>query len=437
MDGQLTRWYGPQVRRAGTALALGLACATLPACLLQRGHAWDEPSPSLPAGDAEGPISVIAIGDPVPGPTAKRVARRVDELLASEREAGRVPIVVWLGDNVFPSGPTSASESAHPTPGCLALGESLARPGVDALASTVRRFQASGGHAFAVLGDRDWRCGEPDLEFTDEVDPAIPWLMPDYNYVVALGRDGAARIASACEGSTCSVGGGGDVQLVMLDVTPWIHQPAADAPHADAAEHSLSQLNALVGALEASREDAPPRILITHIPIESSGYHGQGGGKPDATFYNFPPALKDALQSGLFAGVVSGHERSLQATADVGYWVKRTAKVWFDKPVFQVVSGAAGHPDALAPFTPKQLPYFNSIAIQPDAETTRAGFAQLVFDRETATIVLHAKAGRKWRSAAISSPLRPEPHPAESPSPVMTPCLHCDPKVGASDGTKW
>lgn len=425
------------MRTAGTALALSLGCAALCSCVVQRGHAWSEPSPPLPDRSAGGAISVIAIGDPVPGPTAKRVAQRVDDLLAAERAAGRTPVVVWLGDNVFPSGPTSASESAHPTPGCQGLGESLDRPGVTELAATVQRFQASGGHAFAVLGDRDWRCGEPDLEFVDEVDPAVPWLMPDYNYVVSLGRDGSARVTSNCEGDSCSVAGGGELQLVMLDVTPWIHQPDSGAPHADAAERSVAQLNALLQALDASREDAPPRILVTHIPLESSGYHGQGGGKPDATFYNFPPALKDALQTGLFAGVVSGHERSLQATADVGHWVKRTSKVWFDKPVFQVVSGAAGHPDAHAPFTPKQLPYFNSIAIRPDAETTRAGFAQLVFDGDTATIVLHAKAGRKWRSAAIESPLRPEPHPAETESPIMTPCLYCDPKVGAADGTKW
>jgi hypothetical protein len=220
-------------------------------------------------------------------------------------------------------------------------------------------------------------------------------------------------------------------ELVFVDAAPWVFPPPAGTPADGRASASLAQLRGLLAALR--REDAAwPRILVSHLPIETSGPHGLGGRAPSASFRYLPPELQGELARGMFAGCLSAHDRSLQATADVSGAVKRSAKAWLAAPVFQVVSGASSRPDD------RHLGAIpRGIALRPDLESTHAGFARVVLAPGRIDLVLHARATAGWRASAISVALPRPPHPVEASAPAMAPCLRCDPRRGAADAAKW
>jgi hypothetical protein len=371
------------------------------------------------------------------------VASELDAVLDAEERAGRVPVVLWLGNQVFPGGPVPGDGDRD----CTGVADAWTEPGPAALAATVRRHAAAGTASFAALGHREWACGHPETELQPDIDAGPhPWAMPDHNYVVRVAADGSTRIVSACSEAgevQCGIEGdakesGALVDLVVIDAVPWVLPPEPGTPADARAEASLAQQAALLAGL--SRMDpasSPPRILVSHVPVETSGIHGQGGLEPTATFRQLPAPLRQALRDGAFVGVVSAHDRSLQATADVSDAVKRSAKEWLAAPVFQVVSGASSRPDGHAPFTPRQIRGYQGMALVPDLYSTHPGFARIVLGPDRVDLVLHARHGRRWKTAGMSFALQRPPHPAETTSPSTAPCLRCDPRQGAADAERW
>ncbi len=170
-----------------------------------------------------------------------------------------------------------------------------------------------------------------------------------------------------------------------------------------------------------------PRILVVHMPIETAASVGLGAGEAMASYRHFPPVLQEAIARGTFVGVLAGHARTLEAEDDLAPAIRRTAKRWMLAPVFQVVSGTAGNPNGVAGTGRTAIPYFRSMASQPELVTTHPGFATLHITRERIEVTLHARRLGRWERASLSfATLRP-PLPSATPPAPMAPCLRCDP----------
>lgn len=389
-------------------LAPVLAAMSLVGCAIERGKAWDRPAP--PASRAEpGAVSFVLLGEVgYPGRTAAIVAAEVERTVAARTAAGVPVVLLWLGDVL--------GDECRPA-------VALARPGVAELAAVARKHEAA---SFAVLGAQEWRCGAPTLHL--QAGPgARPWRMPAANYVVRVARDGKTDVVSTCTDAMCTVEPATDaalVDLVLVDTAAWL---AAPPRLLTAAETSLTQQQALLAALEAAPQTDVPRVLVTHHPIETAGPHGQGGLWPDSAYALHSEPLRRAIDRGMFAGAVSGHDRSLSATADIFDAVKRSSRAWLAHPLFQVVSGGLAHPDGAPAGGRRGWVYYQGQALKPDLLSNRAGFAELLVRPDGYVAELHQRKLGRWRAARLQISRDRPPHPAETPSPVMDPCLYCDP----------
>lgn len=398
--------HGFIASRLGPVLAAMLAAG----CATQRGRGWDTPAlaPTAPA------VSLLLLGEVGhPGRTAGQVAAEVRRTLAARRAAGVPVILLWLGDAL---GDTCD------------LTTSLARPGVRDFADLAREHQAAGSGSYAVLGVHEWRCGAPSVHVQPDTGPR-PWRMPAANYVVRVARDGTSTAVSKCSEHLCTVEPATDgalVDLVLLDTTAWLGPAARGGPLLTAADASLVQQQALLAALEATPSTVP-RLLVTHHPVETAGPHGQGGLFPDSAYGLHPEPLRRAISHGVFAGALSGRDRNISASADIFDAVKRSSRFWLPHPMFQVVSGATAHPDGSASGGRRSWLYYQSQSLMPDLFSNRAGFAELIVGPETYAAQLHQRRRGRWRAAQIEVPRERPPHPVETPSPVMDPCLRCDP----------
>jgi hypothetical protein len=383
---------------------------SLSACATERGKAWDLPAPAPAAPE----LSLVLIGEAgSPGRTAARTADELARTLAARRRDGVPVVLLWLGDVLGDDCDASVA---------------LARPGVRELARVARAHEAAGGPSFAVLGAHEWRCGAPSLHQQAGPGPR-PWRLPAANYVVRIQPDGASKVVSNCRDQVCTLAPADPaalVDIVLLDTAAWLGPPAQGGPLLTAADTSLAQQQALLAALEATPQDTP-RLLVTHHPIETAGPHGQGGLYPDSAYALHPEPLRRAIDLGLFAGALSGHDRSLSATADIADGVKRSSRFWLKRPIFQVVSGGAAHPDGAPSGGRRSWAYYQSQALAPDLLSNRAGFAELIIGPDAYAAQLHQHKRGRWRSAQLLVPRERPPHPAETVSPVLDPCLRCDP----------
>lgn len=388
-------------------------------CAIERGKAWDSPAPPLVA-DAAPTVSLILLGEAgFPGRTAAATAAELARTLDDHRAQRIATVVLWLGDAVGQDGL-----------GCPTSGDPWAQPGQKDLAAVVRRHQAAGGAAYALLGGHEWRCGRPELALQAQQVGVHPWMLPAANYVVRVGRDGATRVVSFCSGHLCTVEPPGTdtlVDLVVLDTAAWLAPP----PEADPAalQVSLSQQQALLATLELTTDPAAPppaRLLVTHHPVETAGPHGQGGLYPDSAYFLHAEPLRRAIDRGMFAGVLSGHDRSLSGTVDIFDAVKRSSRHWLKHPVFQVVSGGAAHPDGAPAGGRRGWVFYQGQSLRPDLLSNRAGFAELIVTPGDYAARLHQRKLGRWRVAEVRVPRGRPAHPLETPSPVMDPCNGCD-----------
>lgn len=396
-------------------------------CVTHRGP-WSRAAPT--AGSGSDGVELVLLANVAPEDRgARAVAQRVRAVLAEDRPR----VVLWLG-NVAAAPMVSATKRAERRgPRCRALPDAWAGPAAAALAAEIE--QMGSDRSFAVPGVLDHRCGHA---------PALregqPWRMPASHYVLRVHTDGTFAQRAACSDGGCVFGGSAPpasgapplVDLVVIDLAPWLH-PAADPDARRRDELQVQALEALLTAVAAvPPEAAPPRLLVSSVPVEAAGEHGLGALWPDATFHGLPPQLQAMLVEGHFAGVLAGHDRSLQATPDLTDAIKRADRAWLRAPVFQVVAGAVSAPNRRAGMALRPRRLRTSQAYAPAVWSDSPGFAVVHVREHEAELVLHARRGQHWETASLTVPLRPSAHPSRTPSPPMAPCRDC-PAIPASE----
>jgi hypothetical protein len=415
-----------RLRRCAALLAIA-ALAGLFGCVVHRGP-WRRAAETPEAASATAGYSLVAIGNPgVPGRRAARVADRLGRVLEAERAAGRRPIVLWLGDLVLPERPRDGRR-------CGELDGAWARPGSRELHAVVREHVQRGGQAFAALGPTDRTCGHDQaLLQADATSGPHPWTMPGDHYLVRIGAEGRAAVASTCDGDGCRVApdpGDTALELVIVDANAWIHPPPPGTPGRVRADASVERLGMLLDAI-ADGEGGPPRVLVGSIPVEAAGAHGHGGRFTDATFHNLPPALKEAIARGDFVGSVGARDGALYAAPDLTDAIKCSDRTWVQRPLFQVVSGSASWPDERPWAIGRRLHYFRGNAYRPRVYSDHLGLAVLRPTEGGAQAELQAYRLGRWETARVPVSLAPAKNPIESASPGMAPCRDC-PQMEAS-----
>lgn len=394
-----------------------LCLALLAACAFERGRAWDR---GAPTDRADPEVSLVLLGDVgAKGSAGVAVAAELERVLAEHRRVGRPAVVLWLGDNVGPVGPGDLGR-------CTPSARAWQARGPAALAAAVRAHAAAGGAVFAALGEQDWRCGEPELELQPTLAGPHPWAMPAHNYALHVYPDGQVQIAMSCASGTCTALPtlpGPLVELDVVDSGAWFVPPPEGTPAAARADESLAEQARMLAQL-AANPAAHPRLLVSHHPIETTGPHGVGGRWSDSAYYLHAEPVRKAVDAGVFAGVLSAHDRLVLAASDVADATKRSSRFWLKNPVFQVISGSAAAPDSRSA---RGWWYFQSTTLRPELHSNRAGFAELRVREDMFRIVLHRRRAGRWGAGALDVRRGRPAHPAESPSPVMDPCLHCDP----------
>jgi hypothetical protein len=371
--------------------------------MTHRSHQWQEDPVPAPSSAP----SLVIVGEAgAPGRTPGAVAEGLATTLAAERNAGRTPIVLWLGDVLL---------DGRGRLDCDAASTAWDRPGVKALAGVVRGHAQAGGSAFSLPGEAAYRCG---ARAALRADPNRPATQPGVHYVIDVLASGETRVASACEAGACTAlkdASDAHVQLVFVDLTPWIagRRPAES-------DQDLRGLDALMRQLEA--QPGPPRVLVANYPVEAAGYHGSGGGDPDSSVHTLAPAVLRALQAGVFVGAIAGHDRAIYANADISSGTIRSDRVFLPHPVFQVVSGAASHPDVKRGW--RRLRFNSSLALVAKRYTPRPGYAVVQLG-DTPAVTLHAYRTGRWQTATVPLTLEPTPRPALVEVPSTAPCLRC------------
>jgi hypothetical protein len=359
------------------------------------------------------------IGQPRESPETRAVARRLDRALSEASDAGRTPIILWLGTDLGTRGPDAAGRC--PTPG-----SAHASPVLSELAEVVDAAVERGGSAWGLAGPDGWRCGLTGYEAA--LTP-LPYQQPGLAYVLRVSAEGSISLASRCDALTCIVTPAADdtlVELVALDTSFWHYRELAGD---DLSQALLAQQASLLVAL--AQQPWRPRILVSPIPVESAGSHGLGGRKQRTAFHYTPEFVQQALADGLFVGVLGALERDLQVSTDLSGAIIRGERRFIDAPIFQVVSGSAGGAS-------HTLPTSRGTSLLPDLESEHTGFASLVIDTSTEVprvqVRVHARVAARWRVAGLEFPLAPALLEPLRETPTIHPCHTCDPQRGAADG---
>jgi hypothetical protein len=405
----------------GLLLAASLAATAVGGCVGHRGPGWERSDPNAvpPVAEPRGGVSLVLLGDA--GASTKAAETTADELarvLAAEPR-DRATVILWLGNTVHSGDrrapcPTAGAEPRSPT-----------------LVRAVEDHRAAGGASFGVAGPVEWACG---LGPASRPDPLFERPAPQY--VVAIDGQGEATVSVRCDAQGCEADelpAPAQLELVMVDPTPWIERAGGGEPALRALDHLLSTLRrgGTGGTGEASDADRPPRILVSHFPVEAAGVHGTGGYIGDATIHTLYPALRDAVLAGAFDGVLAAHDHATYADADLTGAFMRADKVWAEAPLWQVVAGAASMPIAASARAAPKTRYYTSMAYVPETYSPHPGFAVVRIDDQDVAATLHAKR-RRWQTATVSMPLRRPPTGSEADLPSMAPCVRC-PAIPASE----
>lgn len=359
------------------------------------------------------------IGQPRESPETRAVARRLDFALHEASDAGRTPIILWLGTDFGRRGPDAA-------PRCPTPWSAHASPALSELAEVVAAAVERGGSAFGLPGPDGWRCG---LTGYEAAFAPLPYHQPGLAYVLRVSTTGTVTLASSCETPTCVVTPADDdtlVELVALDSSSWHYRELAGD---DLDQALFAQQASLLAAL--AQQAWRPRILVSPIPVESAGSHGLGGRKQRTAFHYVPEFVQEALADGLFVGVLGALERDLQVSADLSGAIVRGERRFIDARVFQVVSGSAGGASHTTVTS-------RGTSLEPDLESEHTGFASLAIRPGTEVprvrVHVHARVGARWRVAGLELDLGPAPLEPLREAPTIHPCHTCDPQSGAADG---
>jgi len=215
--------------------------------------------------------------------------------------------VLWLGDNVYPSGLEAVDDQLG---GC--------HPGTRTYGEQVLQRQLDAGlraeHVVFVPGNHDWNHQGPGAGEELRVERQRTWI-EEHGAIAAGYREGAVWHADI----------GAHLRLIAFDSQPAVSQPNATA--------------APLAALDAEVGSAGGRLVVlaSHHPLESDGEHANrslGGYWPMDRFAIFRAdmahpdyaAWREQLRArvskwqaaGASVLLVSGHEHSLQYVERAG-----------------------------------------------------------------------------------------------------------------------
>ena len=239
--------------------ALATLCIGLPGC----GHARAvsaAPGAAPPAPPAELDVTLFLIGD-AGAPAAPPDSEPVFVALRAAASSARHAVIVFLGDNVYPSG---MPDSAAPT---RAAAERR-------LMQALRVVRASGARGFLVPGNHDWDSMQPG-----------GWdaVLRQERFIAAAGGGPALLPAGGCPGPAV-VDVGAVVRLVALDSQWWLQdgpKPAGPTSSCPAATEG-AVIDSVRAALRAAGKRAV--VVVAHHPPASGGVHGGHFGWQDHIF---------------------------------------------------------------------------------------------------------------------------------------------------------
>jgi hypothetical protein len=209
-----------------------------------------EVKPAAPVAPAEVVTTLFLIGDAgAPNPAGEPVLKALAQQVG---EAAGEPIIVFLGDNIYPAG--LPAEGA-PT---RATAEQRLRDQVDVGVRTrTRTFFVPGNHDWEYMGVGGWDAIRRQGAFIKARGGRFVRLVPE----------------GGCPGPV-SVDVGTRLRLIMLDTQWWLHEgPRPLEPKSECAEDSPQEVvNSLSSALASS--DGRHVVVLGHHPLASGGEHG-------------------------------------------------------------------------------------------------------------------------------------------------------------------
>lgn len=237
----------PAWRMLATAAALWLGlqgCGTG-----GRASAADAPLPAAPAEQID--VTLFLIGD-AGAPAAAPDSEPVLVALRAAAAAAPHPVIVFLGDNLYPHGMPDSATADRPEAE-RRLNEQLRVP------------QATGARGIFVPGNHDWdRQG------------AEGWAaVRREEAFIAAARDARSVLlpGGGCPGPAV-VDLGSVVRLVALDTQWWLHD--GSKPEDPASSCPADSPREVVDSLRAAVRGAGGRVVVVvaHHPLESGGPHG-------------------------------------------------------------------------------------------------------------------------------------------------------------------
>jgi hypothetical protein len=216
------------------------------------------PVPALPR--AEVAVSLYLIGDAgAPNPKGEPVLQALGRDLGS---AAGQPVIVFLGDNIYPRGLPAAGE-----PGRAEAERRLAAQVEAVTAARATGYFVLGNHDWAKHGDDGWEAARRQTAFVDSA---------------GKGRV-SVRPGDGCPGPSV-VDLGRRLRIVLLDTQWWLHggpkpmHPASGCPADSEPE--------IVDSLQGVIQNAQGRlvVVVAHHPLATGGVHGGYFGWHDHLF---------------------------------------------------------------------------------------------------------------------------------------------------------
>ena len=215
------------------------------------------PAPVMEAAPEDIDVTLFLIGDA--GAPAPR--EPVLEALRSAVAHARSPVIVFLGDNIYPRGMPSRGGRDR-ADAERRLNAQLAIP------------RSTGARAIFIPGNHDWGQG---LEGWDNIRRQETFI------AAATDAQSVLLPGGGCPGPA-AVDLGNTVRLVVLDTQWWLHEgPRPVHPTSKCAADSPSEVTDLLRRV-TGESDGRVVILVGHHPLRTGGPHGGHFGFRDHVF---------------------------------------------------------------------------------------------------------------------------------------------------------